>query len=69
MFIRQLPNKRRHGLNVLGFVYGLFDRAHHIEGLLGHVIALAIHNHFETLDRVIAKNAAKLQNYSIRLAV
>ena len=39
-----------HGLDLFGFFEGFVNRADHVEGLLGQVVAFASHNHFEAAD-------------------
>src|SRR3954471_24936671 len=43
-------------LQRLGFLEGFLDRADHVEGLLGEVVALAVHDHVEALDRVLQRH-------------
>src|SRR5688572_140766 len=40
----------------LGFFERLFDRADHVEGLLGEAVALAVDDHVEALDRVLERD-------------
>ena len=54
--------RRRH---LLGFFAGLFDRADHVERLLGHIVAFAFEDLAESFDRifdldVLALEAGKL---------
>ena len=37
-------------LNFLGFLNGLVNGSHHVEGLLGQMIALTGHNHLEAAN-------------------
>src|SRR6185369_3770360 len=42
--------------DLLGLLEGLFDRADHVERLLGQSVALAVENHAEAADRVFQRH-------------
>src|SRR4051812_47122412 len=59
-------------LERLRFLDRLFDRAHHVESLLGQRVAFAVHDHLEALDRVLethvlARGAGKVLRHGERL--
>src|SRR6185436_12227172 len=58
MNVPQLPYQpsRASSLQRLRFLECLLDRADHVEGLLGQLVALAVDDHLEALDRVLQRH-------------
>ena len=48
-------------LKLLGFVVGFVDGAHHVEGLLGQFVALAVDQLLESLDRILYLDVPSFQ--------
>src|SRR5262245_66424174 len=44
------------GLQCLGLLDRLFDRPHHVERLLRQLVALAVDDHLEALDRLLERH-------------